>query len=351
MRFLPSDSPAVRIALGGSVLDLPRIGARAEAYVTSVPMLYFGNETRPVVGRVGRIEFGETVRCARVRFHLPNFLENEISKDGGYAITHVGVVERIDGSALSLNDSEPVLDCLGHYLSFCRGSWTFPVLLCAENAEGCVVGQRWELSNTIDRYKQTRPWLPRNEPEGTHLSEAFRGYAYAWFSALWGDAIRIATQWYVESSSGAVEKSIILTQAAFELLGWTRLVEDTHTLSEKVWKSRSMSFAEKLRQLLQSCTVPLSVPAELDQLLAYSKALRVSDGPEALTSLRNALVHPSPSKRKRIQEHPGATVDAWKLGLWYLDLIFLHVCGYKSRYSNKTIWGWPADDAMAVPWV
>jgi len=277
-------------------------------------------------------------------------LEDEIPKDGGYAITHVGVVERIDGSALSLKDSEPVLDCLGHYLSFCRGSWTYPVLLCAEDAAGSVVGQRWEMSHTIDRSKQTIPWLPRNEPVGAHMLEAFRGYAEAWFSALWGDAIRIATQWYVESSTGAVEKSIILTQAAFELLAWTRLVEDTHALSKKVWESRSMSFAEKLRQLLESCSIPLSVPAKLDQLLAYSKALRVSDGPEALASLRNALVHPSPRKRKRLEEHPGAALGAWSLGLWYLDLIILRVCAYKSSYSNRTVGGWPADDAMAVPW-
>lgn len=390
MRFLPSNDQALGTALGRAELEIPRLGTRAEAFVTSVPMLLFANGTRPVEGRVGRIEFGEAARCTRVRFHLPNFLffhgapvrdapnssslqravlehggfrvsmdrampfgdplEDEIRKDGGYAITHVGIVERIDGSALSLKDSEPVLNCLGHYLSFCRGSWTCPVLLCAEDGGGSVVGQRWELGNTIDGYKQTRPWLPRNEPVGAHMSQAFRGFADAWFSALWREAIRIATQWYVESSTGAVEKSIILTQAAFELLAWTRLVEDTHALSKKMWEGKSMSFAEKLRQLLQSCSIPLSVPAELDHMLAYSEALRVSDGPEALTSLRNALVHPSPSKRKRLQEHPGAAVDAWKLGLWYLDLIILHVCGYKSRYSNKTVWGWPADDAMAVPW-
>jgi len=389
MQFSPSD-PAVRIRLGHAELDISGLGTRAEAMVTSVPMLSFANGTPPVQGRVGRIEFGEAVSCTRVRFHLPNFLffhgapvrdaprssssqralleheglrvtldrampyghplETSIQREGGYAITHVGVVDHIDGSALSLKDTEPVLDCLGHYLSFCRGSWTYPVLLCAEDAGGSIVGQRWEMNHTIGRSKQTIPWLPRNEPVGAHMREAFSGYAEAWFSALWGDSIRIATQWYVESSTGAVEKSIILTQAAFELLAWTRLVEDTHILSKKVWEGKSLSFAEKLRRLLDSCSIPLSVPLKLDKLLAYSKALRFSDGPEALTGLRNSLVHPSPTKRKRLEEHPGAALDAWRLGLWYLDLIILHVCGYKSSYSNRTVGGWPTDEAMSVPW-
>jgi hypothetical protein len=277
-------------------------------------------------------------------------LEDEISRDGGYAITHVGVVERVDGSALSVKDGEPVLDCLGHYLSFCRGSWTYPVLLCAEDVEGTVVGQSWELNHTIDRFKQTRPWLPRNVPVGAQMLEAFRGYANVWFSTLWGDAIRIATQWYVESSTGAVEKSIILTQAALELLAWTRLVEETHALTKETWESKSMSFSKKLRRLLDDSSIPLSVPTGLDRLLAYSGTYGVSDAPDALTLVRNALVHPSPSKRKRLHEHPRAAIDAWALGLWYLDLIILHICAYKGTYSNRTLGGWPTEDAMAVPW-
>ena len=177
-------------------------------------MLLFADETRPVEGRVGRIEFGETGGCTRIRFHLPNFLffngapvrdapgsfssqrallehgafrvsidrampfgdqiEKEIARDGGYAITHVGTVERIDGSVFSLNEIDPLLDCLGHYLSFCRGSWTYPVLLCAEDVDGAVVGQRWELSHAIDRSKQTISWFPRNEPVGAQMLQVFR---------------------------------------------------------------------------------------------------------------------------------------------------------------------------------
>ena len=357
-RLLPSAGPPVRIALGPAALDIPKLGARAEAVVTSTPMLLFADETRPVEGRVGRIEFGETGGCTRIRFHLPNFLffngapvrdapgsfssqrallehgafrvsidrampfgdqiEKETARDGGYAITHVGTVERIDGSVFSLNEIDPLLDCLGHYLSFCRGSWTYPVLLCAEDVDGAVVGQRWELSHAIDRSKQTISWFPRNEPVGAQMLQVFRGYADSWFSALWGDAIRIATQWYVESSTGAVEKSLILTQAAFELLAWTHLVEDTRAISKKVWESRSLSFSAKLRLLLENCLIPLSVPPKLDQLLAYSSTLKPADGPEALVSLRKCA-GPSESQSGSDSENTRGlrrTLGSLDFGTW-----------------------------------
>jgi len=134
------------------------------------------------------------------------------------------------------------------------------------------------------------------------------------------------------------------------LLAWTHLVEDTRAISKKVWESRSLSFSAKLRLLLENCLIPLSVPPKLDQLLAYSSTLKPADGPEALVSLRNALVHPNPNKRKRLREHPRVAADAWILGLWYLDLVILRVCAYKGTYSNRTVGGWPIEDAMAVPW-
>jgi hypothetical protein len=40
-------------------------------------------------------------------------LEDKILRNGGYAIAHIGTVERTDGSTFLLKESEPLLDCLG----------------------------------------------------------------------------------------------------------------------------------------------------------------------------------------------------------------------------------------------
>jgi hypothetical protein len=118
----------------------------------------------------------------------------------------------------------------------------------------------------------------------------------------------------------------------------------------QAWNDRSFHFSKKLRQLLQNCSIPLPIPAELTRLQAYCKAQGILDGPEALTRVRNALVHPTPSKRKLLQQEPGAAMDAWALALWYLDLIILNVCAYSGRYSNRMIGGWRGDEIMKVPW-
>jgi hypothetical protein len=352
-------------------------------------MLFWAHETRPAEGRIDQLEFGRLDQCTRIRFHLPNFpfflgelvryapggasseravleyggfrtildrciargdpVEDALPSNGGYAITHVGTVERIDGSTFSHGDAEAMLNCLGYFFSFCRAAWTVPILLCAEDATGKVVGQRWELK-LIDRYKQTMSWLPTSEPVAGHMLQVFAGYAAAWFSPTWGDAVRTATQLYVEANTGDVEKSIIVTQVAFEVLAWTRLVEETGVITRNQWNGKSMQFSAKLRRLLKSCEMPLSIPLTLDRLQAYCTLHGLLDGAEGITNVRNAIVHPNPTKRKRLRDDPGAAIQAWVLGLWYLDLLLLHVCGYKGRYSNRTIAGWRGDEIMTVPW-
>ena len=389
-RWFPSTQDhSLRIAPGPTGVEFPRLGARAEATVTSTPMLFWAHETRPAEGRIDQLVFGRLDQCTRIRFHLPNFsfflgelvrnalggasseravleyggfrtildrcilrgdeLENALPSDGGYAITHVGTVERVDGSTFSYDDAEAMLDCLGYFFSFCRAAWTVPILLCAEDATGRAAGQRWELKR-IDRYKRAMSWLPVSEPVSDHMLRVFAGYAAAWFSPTWGGAIRTATELYVEASTGDLEKSVIIAQVAFELLAWTRLVQETAVISPKAWNGKSMPFSGKLRRLLQSCSIPLSIPPTLNDLQAYCTLHKLADGAEGITNVRNALVHPSPTKRKRLHDSPGAAIQAWVLSLWYLDLLLLNVCAYKGRYSNRTIAGWRGNEIVTVPW-
>jgi hypothetical protein len=388
--FVPENSH-VRLAIARPVtFDLKGLGTQVEATLTSVPMLLWANPGQPVKARVDRLEFGDMSRCQQLRFHLPNFsfflgelvsylpngssaeravmeyggfrialnralpfgdpLEDALANDGGYAITHAGIVERIDGSLFSLGEIKDLLECLGYFLSFCRGCWTHPILLCAEDSQGKVIGEYWEITHIIDRFKQTRSWLPSSQPVPGHLFQVFGGYAATWFSTVWGEPIRLATQWYIESSTGAVEKSIILIQAAFELLAWTRLIQETAVLSVAQWNSKQFRFSAKLLRLIQTCSIPITVPSELSALQAYCSTNGISDGPESLTSLRNALVHPNPTKRARLRQNPDALLEAWVLGLWYMDLIMLQLCAFRGTYSSRLLNGWPGQTVVKVPW-
>ena len=180
-RCFPSntDSGSRRIAPGRIELKLPELGARIQATVTSSPMLFWAHETRPAEGRIDQLEFGRLDQCTRIRFHLPNFsfflgelvryapggasseravleyggfrtildrciargdpVEDALPSNGGYAITHVGTVERIDGSTFSHSDAEATLNCLGYFFSFCRAAWTRSnsALRRRRDGEGC----------------------------------------------------------------------------------------------------------------------------------------------------------------------------------------------------------------------
>lgn len=390
--FRPSDLEAMkRVSLGPADLELLELQTSAQIQITRSPMLFWLDETRPAQGRVAAIEFGDLTRCARIRFHIPNFtffngqpvregassmcaeravlehggfriiinraqpygdpLEDDLPREGGYGITHVGQIEHLGGTAFALADALPVLDCLSYFLSFCRAAWTCPILLCAEDCNGAVIGERWALDHLVDRYKNVMSWLPTKEHVYSQLFQVFQGYAVAFFSTLWGKAVRVATQWYVESSTGAIEKSIVLTQAAFEVIAWTRLVLETSSLSATEWSSRSLPFAEKLRRLLTTCSIPETLPTGLTSLAAYSAECGAADGPQVLTSVRNSLVHPNLAKLERLQRCPAAAADAWAMGLWYLDLLLLHISGFSGRYSNRTVTGcWRGEEIMLVPW-
>ncbi|MGA8221780.1 MAG: hypothetical protein WB780_09010 [Candidatus Acidiferrales bacterium] len=390
MRFRPSELNA-QIELKTSKLRIRMFESDVEAdlNLTRVPFAFPGPSTEPVEGVVRQINCGENDGCACLRFHIPNLplwsggpvrthegggarkrfplrhgewdviidaikFENrehqELNNSGGNGLTHVGTIVRRDGAPFSLTDCEPLLECISYFLSFCRGAWTRTILLSAEDRAGKVIGRRWT-SDIVDRYKSTISWVPSKEPAAAGIQSAFEGYADAWFSGLWGDALRIVTQWYVESSTGAAEKSIVLMQAALELFAWVRLVEEKKVLTVKDWKDKSNPFSSKLRSLLSQSSIPISIPPDLSGLSTYCSANQIPDGPEGFTSIRNALVHPSPAKRARLKTHPRALMDTWFLASWYLDLCMLNACGYKGRYSNRTARSkWAGDEVEAVPW-
>lgn len=388
VRFHAVD-PHAHLELAASKLRIGQLGVEAEVTLRRVPFAFPRPSADPAVGVVHEIAWGTNVGCARLRFHLANlplWIGNPVRiQDGGSApkrislrcaewdvtidaikfdsreheelrqsrgngLTHVGVVTRQDGAQFTLTSCEPLLDCIAYFLSFCRGVWTRPILLSAEDDERGVIGGRWA-SSFVDQYKSTISWVPSTEPSSSQIQEAFHGYAKAWFGNLWGDALRIVTQWYVESMSGAAEKSIILMQAALEMCAWVRLVQQKNVLTKKDWKSKENPFSKKLRSLLSLNSIPHCIPPSLSSLMAYCSACSIGDGPEAMTRIRNALVHPSPAKRARLRAHPRAVTEMWTLASWYMDLCMLNACEYRGRYSNRTAdVKWAGEEVELVPW-
>lgn len=268
---------------------------------------------------------------------------------GGYAITHMGRLDREDGEPFDGQDADAHLEAFGWLLSFCRGAWTFPLLLVGKDADTHEHRELWRCPK-IDAATRNQSWFNRLSTEGFGV---LPGLVAKLGDAIWGEPVRNALHWYIVANKPgpvSIEGAIVLQQAAFELLAWTLLVEDRKVLSDdgiqKLWAS------DRIRRMLSACDIPLEIPTRLDDLLKVAKAENWQDGPRATTEIRNAIVHSSPKKRARILAHgPDARTDTWILGQWYLELVLLKLIGFTGRYSNRLSRGvCRGEEVEPVPW-
>ncbi|MBD2530855.1 hypothetical protein H6G97_15220 [Nostoc flagelliforme FACHB-838] len=389
--FSKSDNESlIQIELGKGNLNLSEIQSSVEVGISSVIPIGFENQSGDILGNLNQpiiLRFGHNL--SHLLFHLTNFhqfsgmpistsrgmwrgrlileaenwnvfidrLENlrdiikSLELKGGYAITHVGKLERSDKKPFTTEEADDVLKALHWFLSFSRGFRTSLILLVGYDNSGKKL---WEncTSYTTSPCRSIHSWFADSQ-DSCSLSKLFPGFLNRWRSTTWNQPIRFAIHWYLESiaQAGAVQGSIVLMQAAFEILAWTLLVEEKGIISQQGFEK--LAAADQLRLLLSQCSVPLKVPDSLTDLLKASKELNWVDGAQALTEIRNAIVHPNPKKRQKYLNRPfPEQIDAYKLGLWYLELILLNLFEYKGDYFNRiTNKEFYQENIEAVPWV
>lgn len=303
----------------------------------SIEQVQFGrNELDQVTGGTGNVQ-------------LKKLILRDLELGAGFAITNVGEISRTDGGLFSADDAKLLQLALSYFLSFCRGSWVAPILPVGFDEEECSVWEEWRAWK-IERWRRVGSWFSDNSCEG--LERSFPGFIKRWNDQAWAEPIKMAIHWYVESNmcSGGVEGSIILQQAAFELLTWSLLVEDLGILSAD--GAERLPASDKLRLLLSKCSIPLQIPDTLDHLVRAAKSYSWPDGPSALVECRNALVHCNTKKRSMLANLSlSARQQAWQLGLWYLELTLLWLFDYRGAYSNRISGARrKGDEVEQVPW-
>lgn len=277
-----------------------------------------------------------------------------LESEGGYAITHVGKLQRTDNTSFTAEEAEDILEALHWFLSFSRGFWTAPILLVGYSSGGEKVWEKWSANQAAPWQNSVYSWFPDYQ-NAQSLSKLFPGFFQRWQNKItWNEPIRLAIHWYLESNSkaGGVQGSIVLMQAAFELLSWTLIVEEKKIISQDGFEK--LPAADKLRLILSQCNIQLKLPDSLSNLLqaAQHKELRWVDGAQALTEIRNAIVHANPKKRQRVLNRDVLEqTEAYELGLWYLELILLNLFEYKGEYLNRIAKKKLYDDHIeSVPW-
>ena len=253
-----------------------------------------------------------------------------LKEEGGYRLTHIGCIQKTDGTSLSGKEAAVCLKALRFFLSFAKGGWCEPICAAGFDASGSRVWESW--SSPREPWHAPLSWFdPHN---GSQLATLFPGFMKRWANDDWREALHEVIYWYLNAnfSSRGIDAGIVLTQAAIERLSYEYSVKDKRLLTVKGFKDLWAS--DKFRLLFSSLQIPLDIPAATPTLqsLAPSGQMNWIDAPHALTEIRNSLVHP---EHKHRGQFGTAYYEAWNLGLWYLEMGILAVCGYSGSYGNR----------------
>jgi len=277
---------------------------------------------------------------------LPNTYKTieTLNKIGGYGLTHIGCLKKEDDSYFNGKTAIDMLKALRLFLSFSKGTWCTPHLAAGFDNKGNKVWESW--SNPEESWKDPISWFAPRHCE--QLANLFPGFMAKWKSERWRDTLEEVIYWYLISNCSNSDAGLILTQAAFERLSFEYAAVNKKLISEDGFKNKSFRASDRLRLLFSSLDIPIDIPASLPELKKFAKINQFKwiDAPHAFTDLRNSLVHPYHKPRGNIGK---VIVDAWDLGLWYLELALLRICNYSGTYFNRIASGW-VSGVESVPW-
>jgi hypothetical protein len=306
---------------------------------TGIPPLY-GHET---YGRIVLKSNGWIITIADTENTGEQI--KKLRSSGGYALTHMGKIEKEDGTPFSIKELEDLIACLHYFLSFLLGRWAGFALPIGFNEDNERVFEQWGLGRVAKGRWNGSSWFDDQHSE--IISQVFPGFHSIWKNDLWHTPLTHALYWYLGASDRGlgigVDTGLILAQTALELLAWTYCVQDKKMVSKEAFQKHGLNAADKIRLLASSLKIPKDIPASLSNLHGIKTYV---DGMAAITNIRNSLVHPK--NQNSPQEYPYS--EAYILSMWYIEMILLSICGHTGKYANRLTKNRWAGQVETVPW-
>ncbi len=277
----------------------------------------------------------------------------ELKQKGGYAFTHVGLLERENGSRFTADEARAALWAIHGALSFAKAAWTGPALPVGYTAGGLVAWREWG-DRHLSEWQTPMSWLDDRRANG--FPDVAGRFLDKWFSDdCWQQTLWRIVGLYVGANSGGgrevvfIESRIILAQSALEMFAWVILDDGCNQPVGQEQRPPREEASKRIRQLLDRAGIPADIPAAMSALAAYALQVDASDAPEAVTRLRNRLAHPR-RKAGAYGAPSAALVDAWRLIVWWLELLTLFELGYTGLYASRLIEGRWVGTVEPVPW-
>lgn len=255
-------------------------------------------------------------------------LEELLKFEGGYGVTHVCKIERLDNTVFTLEESYQIIEAFSYYLSFVRGIWIAPLLVSGFDGEGNKLLEEWR--NPIiqgDSWQHGYQWA--DVDSSTAIVAPFAGFMRKWQEPTWKEVIQNAIQWYIESlkHSHGYNSSIVLLQAALEKIAWTFLKVNECVTSQGF---NGLKASGQIRLLLKFLDIPLEPIDKYPEINKKAKELNWDDSIVAITTIRNTIIHPQVNKKSEKSQFPSEKViqEAFDIGHTYLLKCLLKLFDY-----------------------
>ena len=245
--------------------------------------------------------------------------------------SHVGCVERVDGALFSAKEIEEFRPLLESFTTFLCGARRWPVCWVGLNGQGQALWQNWEAP--VEQPLLHSWFVPMQPQQAEELFPLFSQYWQR--SPESAELLHSVIYWYAQANTKggypAIDAALILAQAALERLAHFYVLEEKKAVSAEGFEKLRAS--DKLRILFALLHIPVAFPDFLQpstkRVIASAK---LQDVPHFIIEMRNQEVHP---KEKYKDESKELTYDAWRLGLWCIELSVLAICGYQGKYWNR----------------
>lgn len=260
---------------------------------------------------------------------------------GGHLLSHAGVLMRRDNQPFDGAAVDVVLGALYWLLAFAIGRRCGPALPYGYRRDGHrVIWADWRI-RAVDSYRAPMGWFDLNDREG--LNRLFPKFLDLWQQPSMRGLLGGVISWYLAAQApDPIEIAIPATQVALETLA--HVVPLHRALDDKALGGGQ---ARNVARMLKSLLIPIGIPTTMTDLIAAAKPTEAwKHGPDALTRLRDDLVHPK-SKYEWTGE---AMVDAWRLGLWYVEMALLAWLGYDGTYNSRLEDDRWRGKVVRVPW-
>jgi len=248
-------------------------------------------------------------------------LQEKLEVQGGYGVTHVCKVEKLDNSQFNLDKGYEIINAFVYYLSFVRGIWLAPLFVTGFDAEGNKILEEWR-TPTIKADSWQSPNYSCVEADSTEIVDIFSGFMKKWQDKVWKEVVQNSIQWYLESfkHQTGYNTSIILIQAALEKIAWTYLKTNACVTSEGF---NGLKASGQIRLLLKFLNIEL-IPVDSDnypkiKFKANERKETWIDTVQAFTEVRNAIIHPPAKKgEKPFLPSEEMMIEAFAIGHHYL---------------------------------